>query len=124
MKTKEYARNRPQLDRAACDAGNGKRFAASQKKNNRQLQDRDETSGVGHEKVARRAKHSRGVIRLYECSWQAVWGEVGIQKKPRGGSRGAVTRKSFRPLVQEEQVSSMGEVTRPFPACQLHLSAS
>jgi hypothetical protein len=32
-------------------------------------------------------------------------GSIEVKGKPRGGSRGAVTHKSFRRLVQEEQVS-------------------
>src|SRR5262249_10199404 len=54
-------------------------------------------------KLADSAKHSGPVIRLYGCS--QVEAVLRQKDEPRGGSRGAVTRKSFRRLVQEEQVS-------------------
>src|SRR5271167_772524 len=51
-----------------------------------------------------RPKHFFKPLRLYQCSQAKVLG-MG-NEKPRGGSRGACDTQSFRPLVQEVEVSS------------------
>jgi hypothetical protein len=43
-------------------------------------------------------------------------------RKPRGGSRGALTRSLSGPLVQEERWCLAGQPTRPCRACQHYLA--
>jgi hypothetical protein len=74
----------------------------------------------GQRNLIRTAKHSRGVTRLYECS-RAV-AALGLseefKQKPRGGSRGAVTR--IFPAVSPGRGSVVrGRLLVPVPACQL-----
>jgi len=53
---------------------------------------------------ARRNIHRRKFVYTGAAPYRAAQGE--IQKKPRGGSRGVRDTQFFRPLVQEEEVSS------------------
>src|SRR6266446_9091729 len=66
------------------------------------------------------AKHSMGVLRLYECSRirKRHWVRQSKHQEPRGGSRGAVTR--IFPAVSPGRggVVRGNLLVRP-PACQL-----
>src|SRR6266852_7088796 len=71
------------------------------------------------------AKHSMGELRLYECSRTTTrhWVCQSKHQKPRGGSRGAVTR--VFPAVSPGRGGVVGgNLLVPSPACQLHPAPS
>src|SRR6266852_7934104 len=69
------------------------------------------------------AKHSMGELRLYECSrtTKRHWVCQSKHQKPRGGSRGAVTRVFPAVSPGRGGVVRGNLLVRP-PACQLRLT--
>src|SRR5467141_1925540 len=81
--------------------------------------DKNKTTKVGI--LSAPAKHSMGKLRLYECNRIAKrhWVCQNKHQKPRGGSRGAVTR--IFPAVSPGRGGVVGgNLLVPSPACQLH----
>src|SRR5467141_3282948 len=81
--------------------------------------DKNKTTKVGI--LSAPAKHSMGKLRLYESNRIAKrhWVCQSKHQKPRGGSRGAVTR--IFPAVSPGRGGVVGgNLLVPSPACQLH----